>query len=119
MTDPALFEQLRASPSLIWVVATICLHIVNVFLGLVLAFQKKTPQLVRMHLVLYLCVVFCLGYYLVLNHYHTGNSLIDYLVGAYFITLIPLSRKWDVVLHAGVTVLGLILLPMLILLQMI
>ena len=118
MVGVSVFDQVRASASLIWVVAAISLHIVNVFIGLAMAFQKKTPALARLHLILYCTLLFCLVYYLVLNHFHTGNSLWDYLIPLYFITLIPLSRKWDVVLHAGVTALGLILLPILILLQM-
>ncbi len=84
-----------------------------------MGFQKKTPALVRAHLMVYISVLAGLGAYLVINGIHSENSVWDYLVALYFITIIPISRKWDVVLHAGVTVLGLIVLPMLILLQLI
>jgi len=119
MGDPELFEQVRASPSLIWVAAAICLHIMNVFLGLAMAFQKKTKSMIRVHAVLYAAVLASLIAYLVLNGTHGDNSLLDYGVGLYFITLVPLSRKWDVVVHAFITVIGLVLLPMLILMHMI
>ena len=118
MDAPNMLDQVQASPSLVWVAATICLHIINVFLGLAMGFQKKTPGMVRAHLMVYIGVLAGLGSYLVINGIHSENSVWDYLVALYFITLIPLSRKWDVVLHAGVTVLGLILLPMLVLLQL-
>jgi len=42
----------------------------------------------------------------------------DYAICLYFITLVPISRKWDVMYHGLVTVIGLILLPLLILLKM-
>ena len=119
MDGPALFEQVRASPSLVWVAAAICLHIMNVFLGLTMAFQKKTPAMLRVHAVLYVAVLAALLAYLVLNGTHGENSLLDYGVGLYFITIVPLSRKWDVMTHASITVFGLILLPMLILMQII
>lgn len=119
MADPVLFEQVRASPSLIWVAAAICLHIMNVFLGLAMAFQKKTKSMIRVHAVLYVAVLAALIAYLLMNGTHGENTLLDYLVGLYFITLIPLSRKWDVVIHAFITVIGLVLLPILILMHMI
>ncbi|MCF8719595.1 hypothetical protein [Nitrospina gracilis] len=119
MNPPSMIDQVQASPSLIWVAVTICLHIINVFLGLSLGFQKKTPSLVRTHLIVYVAVLFGLGSYLVINAIHGENTIWDYLVALYFITIIPMSRKWDVVLHAGITVMGLIFLPMLILLQII
>lgn len=118
MNAPNMLDQVQASPSLVWVAATICLHIINVFVGLAMGFQKKTPGLVRAHLAIYIGVLAGLATYLVINGTHSENSVWDYLVAVYFITIIPLSRKWDVVLHAGVTVMGLILLPMLILLKL-
>ncbi|CAI2717230.1 hypothetical protein [Nitrospina watsonii] len=118
MNPPNMIDQVQASPSLIWVAATICLHIINVFIGLSLGFQKKTPSLVRTHLLVYGAVLFSLASYLVINGIHHENTIWDYLVALYFITIIPLSRKWDVVLHAGITVMGLVFLPALILLQL-
>ena len=84
-----------------------------------MAFQKKTKPMLRVHAVLYVAVLGALMAYLVLNGTHGENSLLDYLVGLYFITLVPLSRKWDVVTHACITVIGLVLLPILILMHMI
>jgi hypothetical protein len=39
------------------------------------------------------------------------------LIGLYFITLIPYSKRWDILVHALVAVVGLTLLPLLIVLR--
>ena len=113
-----VFPQVSASPSLIWVVAAIIFNIINVFLGLYMAFFKKGKSLVRTHLYLYIAIVVCLTLFLVMNGVHSENTIWEYLIGFYFITLVPMSRKWDVLIHALVTIVGLTLLPLLILLQM-
>lgn len=110
-------SQIGASPSLKWAVAAMGFHIVNAFLGAFMAFVKKKASLTRVHRLLYFTVLFCLGYFLVLNGIHSSNSPGEYLVCLYFITLIPLSKRWDAMLHAFVSIVGLILLPLLILLN--
>jgi heme A synthase len=100
------------------VVAAIIFNIVNIFLGLYMAFFKKEPRLIRMHLYLYITILICLVLFLVMNGVHSENTIWEYLIGLYFITLVPLSRKWDVLIHALIAIVGLILLPLLILLQM-
>ena len=111
------FPQVSESPSLIWLVAAIIFNIFNIFLGLYMAFFKKDRRLVRAHLFLYIAILLCLVAFLTMNGVHSENSILEYLVGLYFITLVPLSRKWDVMVHALVTIVGLTLLPLLILLQ--
>ena len=113
-----VFPQISDSPSLIWVVAAILFIIVNVFLGLYMAFFKKGPRLLRVHLVFYFTIVICLALFLVMNGVHSENTIWEYLIGLYFITLVPMSRKWDVLTHALIAIVGLTLLPLLILLQM-
>ncbi len=113
-----VFPQVSESPSLIWVVAAIIFNIVNVFMGLYMAFFKKEPRLIRTHLYLYITIVTCLVLFLVMNGVHSENTIWEYLIVLYFITLVPMSRKWDVLIHALISIVGLILLPLLILLQM-
>ncbi len=111
------FPHVANSPSLIWVIATICLHIVNTFVGLYMAFRKITPSLLRIHLVLYGAMLLTLALFLVLNQVHGDNTVWDYGIGLYFITLLPYSAKWDILVHGLCAVVGLTLLPVLILLQ--
>ncbi|MDH3257351.1 MAG: hypothetical protein OEM27_07020 [Nitrospinota bacterium] len=114
----SVFPQVSESPSLIWVIAAIIFNIVNVFLGLYMAFFKKEPRLIRTHLYLYIAILTCLILFLVMNGVHSENTIWEYLIGLYFITLVPLSRKWDILIHALISIVGLTLLPLLILLQM-
>ena len=113
-----VFPQVSESPSLIWVIAAILFNIANVFLGLYMTFFKKEKRLVRAHLYLYITILICLTLFLVMNGVHSENTIREYLIGLYFITLVPISRKWDVLIHALVTIVGMTLLPLLILLQM-
>jgi hypothetical protein len=57
-------------------------------------------------------------YFLIMNQTHNENTLIDYAVILYIVTLVPFSKSWDVLVHALVVVIGLILMPLLIVLQM-
>ena len=111
------FPNVVNSPSLIWVVVTICLYIVNTFIGLYMALRRSTPQLVRIHLFFYVGILFSLLMFLVLNQVHGENTLWDYGIGLYFITILPLSVKWDIMVHGLCAVVGLTLLPVMILLQ--
>ena len=115
--ESVLIPKITSSPSLIWVVAAIGFYILNIFLGLFMAFRKKTAQSLRIHRVLFYTIAFCLGYYLIMNQTHDENSLLDYLICIYCITIVPFSKRWDVLIHAFIGVMGLILLPLLIVLK--
>jgi hypothetical protein len=115
--EPTLIPKITSSPSLIWVVAAIGFYILNIFLGLFLAFRKKTAQSLKIHRLLFYTIAFCLGYYLLMNQTHDDNTLLDYLVGLYCITLVPFSKRWDVLVHAFIGAMGLVLLPLLIILK--
>ena len=115
--EPMLIPKITSSPSLVWIVAAIGFYIINIFLGLFMAFRKRTAQSLKIHRLLFYTIVFCLGYYLLMNQVHDENSWLDYLIGLYFITLIPYSKRWDILVHALVAVVGLTLLPLLIVLR--
>jgi len=116
--EPGILSKISASPSLVWVMVAIGFHVMNVFLGASMAFMKKTPSLYRMHRLLYFAILLSLAMFLVLNYIHGSNDVWEYLIGAYFITVIPLSKRWDVMIHAFFSIIGLTLLPVLILLQL-
>lgn len=82
-----------------------------------MGFFRRGRSLLRIHGVLYLAVLLSLAFFLVLNAIHAGNSIWEYLICAYFVTIVPLSKRWDAVLHAFFTVIGLLLLPVLVLLN--
>ncbi len=115
--ESLLIPKITSSPSLIWVVAAIGFYILNIFLGLFMAFRKKTVQSLKIHRLLFYTIAFCLGYYLLMNQTHDNNSLLDYLICLYCITVVPFSKRWDVMVHAFVGAVGLTLLPLLIVLK--
>ncbi len=115
--ESTLIPKITSSPSLVWVVCAIGFYIVNIFLGLFMAFRKRTAQSLKIHRLLFYTIVFCLGYYLIMNQTHDENGLLDYLICLYFITILPYSKRWDVLIHAFVGAIGLILLPLLIVLR--
>ena len=115
--EPMLIPKITSSPSLVWIVSAIGFYIINIFLGLFMAFRKRTAQSLKIHRLLFYTIVFCLGYYLLMNQTHDENTLLDYLICLYFITIVPYSKRWDVMIHAFVGAVGLTLLPLLIVLR--
>jgi hypothetical protein len=115
--ESTLIPKITSSPSLIWVVAAIGFYILNIFLGLFLAFRKKTAQSLKIHRLMFYTIAFCLGYYLLMNQTHDDNTLLDYLVCLYCIILVPFSKRWDMLVHALTGAMGLVLLPLLIILR--
>ena len=93
-------------------------HMFNLALGAYMGFFKKSASVAKMHRWLYYAVMFCLVYFLIMNQTHGENTIWDYLVGVYFITAIPMSKRWDIMAHALLSLVGLTLLPLLIILQM-
>jgi hypothetical protein len=115
--DPYLIAQIKNSASLPWVFAAIGFHVINVFLGAYMGFNGKIEKYRRLHRLLFYVVLFCLVYFLILNYFHGANWIWEYLIVGYFIIIIPLSKRWDMLVHGLVTVVGLTLLPVLVILQ--
>ena len=115
--ETTLIPKITSSPSLIWVLAAIGFYILNIFMGLFMAFRKKTAQSLKIHRLLFYTIAFCLVYYLIMNQTHDDNTLLDYLVCLYCIIIVPFSKRWDVLVHAFIGAMGLILLPLLIILK--
>ena len=111
------FSNILASPSLVWIVTAMGFYLVNIFLGLFIAFQKNTVDTRKIHRYLFYSIAFCLIYFLIMNQTHNENTLIDYAVVLYMVLLVPFSKRWDILVHALVALIGLILMPLLIVLQ--
>lgn len=112
-----ILSKISASPSLIWVLAAMGFYLANIFMGLFLAFQKKTARNLKTHKWLFYSIAFSLVYFLIMNQTHHENTWIDYAVVLYAVALVPFSKRWDVLVHALISVVGLTLLPFLIVIQ--
>ena len=82
-----------------------------------MGFIKRTKPLLRVHLAGYIAVLVCLTGFMIVQWRHSGITIWEILIFLYFITVIPLSKRWDVLLHALLTIVGLTLLPVLVLLR--
>ena len=112
-----LISKITTSPSLVWVMCAIGFYVINIFLGLFMAFREKTAQSQKIHRLLSYTITFCLVYYLIMNQTHDDNTLLDYLVCFYCITVVPFSKRWDSMIHLLVGTMGLILLPLLVIVR--
>ncbi len=112
-----IFSNIMASPSLVWVITAMGFYLVNIFVGLFVAFQKNTVDTRKIHKWLFYSIAFCLVYFLIMNQTHHENTVIDYAVVLYMVALVPFSKRFDVLVHALVAIIGLIFLPLLIVLQ--
>jgi predicted branched-subunit amino acid permease len=115
--ESTLITKITSSPSLVWVVCAIGFYIVNIFLGLFMAFRKRTAQSLKIHRLFSYAIAFSLVYYLIMNQTHDDNTLLDYLICLYCIIIVPFSKRWDTMLHLLVGAMGLILLPLLIVIR--
>ena len=111
------FPKILASPSLVWVLTAIGFYLINIFMGLFIAFQKKTAQNLRIHKLMYYSITFSLVCFLIMNQIHHENTWIDYIVVFYIVAIVPLSKRWDILVHALIAAVGLTLLPLLIVIQ--
>jgi hypothetical protein len=112
-----MFSNIISSPSLVWIITAMGFYLVNIFAGLFVAFQKNAVDIRKIHKWLFYSIAFCLIYFLIMNQTHNENTLIDYTVILYIVTVVPFSKRLDVLVHALVAVIGLILMPLLIALQ--
>ncbi len=116
--DSLILSKITSSPALPWVFAAIGFHILNIFLGAYMAFLKRTKPLIKAHLLGYLAVLICFMGFLICQRINYRLTIWEILIFFYFITVIPLSKRWDVLLHAFLSIVGLTLLPVLVLLQL-
>ena len=110
-------HKILSSPSLVWIVAAMGFYLINIFMGLFIGFQKKTVQNLKIHNYLFYSIAFCLIYFLLMNQIHHENMWIDYAVVFYVVAFVPFSKRWDILAHAIIAVVGFKLLPLLIVIQ--
>ena len=112
-----LLEKILICPSLVWVLTAIGFYLTNIFVGIFNALQKKKAQNLRIHKWLYYAVGFSLVCFLTMNQVHHENTLIDYIISLYIISLVPYSKRWNYLVHALIAIVGFTLLPLLIVIQ--
>jgi len=103
-------EGLFTYPSFVCIFLAILITIANVIIGVSILPQDKRKKGYRLHRYVYGSVLAMLVLFLLSNHFLSRNRLWDFAIFAYFLLVIPYSRKVNVTLHAIISSVGLILL---------
>jgi len=102
--------EIFSHPSFLTILASILIVIANIMIGVSMLPKDIRQKRYKLHRAVYGAVLVSLGVFLAVTHQLLGNSLFNYFVMAYFLIIIPLSRKWNVTAHAIIASVGLVLL---------
>ena len=102
--------DLFTHPSFQTLFLAILIVFANIIIGVSMLPGDRRKRWYRLHRYVYVAAVAALGLFLYVNHQLLGNDLFTYIVAGYFLTLVPLSRKMNVTLHAVIASVGLVLL---------
>ncbi len=97
-------------PSFLTILLTILIVISNILVGVSMLPGDVRRKRYKVHRIIYGSVLISLGGFLFVTHRLIGNSLFNYGVLVYFLTVIPLSRRWNITAHAIIASVGLVLL---------
>ena len=97
-------------PSFITILTTILIVITNIMIGVSMLPSDTRRKRYPMHRGVYVAALASFGFFLWVTHRTLENSIFNYLVFMYFLTVIPLSRRLNVTLHAVLASIGLDLL---------
>jgi len=102
--------EIFSHPSFLTILATILIVIANIMIGVSMLPKDKRQKRYKLHRIVYGATIIFFTVFLFVTHRLLSNSLFNYFVMAYFLIVIPLSRKWNVTAHAIVSSIGLVLL---------
>jgi hypothetical protein len=108
--QPTSLGEIFSHPSFLTILATILIVIANIMIGVSMLPKDKRKKRYKLHRTVYVAVLVSFGVFLAVTHRLLGNSLFNYFVLAYFLIVIPLSRKWSLSAHAIIASVGLVLL---------
>jgi heme A synthase len=97
-------------PSFLSILVAILIVITNIMIGVSMLPHDIRKKRYKLHRYVHWAVLVSLGVFLIVTHRLLGNTLFNYFVMIYFMTIIPLSRKWNVTVHAIISSIGLVLL---------
>ena len=102
--------EIFSHPSFLSILVTILIVIANIMIGVSMLPRDIRKKRYKLHRAVYGAVLVSLSVFLIVTHRLLGNSVFNYFVLVYFLTIIPLSRKWNVTAHAIISSVGLVLL---------
>ena len=102
--------ELFKYPTFIIITLTILFMIANIMVGVSIFPSDKRKKGYKIHRIIYFIVVSCYGLFLWESYSKVENEWLNYLVLAYFLFAIPLTRRINITLHAVIASFGLVLL---------
>ena len=102
--------EIFSHPSFLTILATILIVIANIMIGVSMLPKDKRQKRYKLHRIAYGASLVSFAVFLFVTHRLLSNSLFNYIVMAYFLIVIPLSRKCNVTAHAIISSIGLVLL---------
>ena len=106
---PTTLEGLFSSTNFLIIFIAFLLTIVNVMVGVSMLPSDNRKKRYLLHRILYGAVMLCFILFLSQKHFESNNSVLDYTVFAYFLFIVPLTRRLNVTLHAVISSIALVL----------
>ena len=106
---PTTLEDLFSSFNFLTIFIAFLLTIVNVMVGVSMLPSDNRKKRYLLHRILYGAVMLCFVLFLFQKHFESTNSILDYTVFAYFLLIVPLTRRLNVTLHAVISSIALVL----------
>jgi hypothetical protein len=106
----ATLGALFLDPSFIIIFFVILGTVANILIGVSMLPQDKRKKRFKIHRLIFYFVVISYGIFLWASHSPTTNEWFKYIVLAYFLFVIPKTRRINITFHAILASFGLILL---------
>ena len=96
-------------PSFIFIMLTTLAIIANILVGVRIISRDKRQKGYKIHRIIYYVVVIFYSIFLWVTYSFAKNGWLNYLVLAYILFAIPITRRINITLHAVIASVGLIL----------
>ena len=106
----ATLGALFLDPSFIIIFFVILGTVANILIGVSMLPKDKRKKRFKIHRLIFYFVVISYGIFLWASHSPTTNEWFKYIVLAYFLFVIPITRRINITFHAILASFGLILL---------
>ena len=108
--QPTTLGDIFTHPSFITILTTILLVVANIMIGVSMLPADTRRKRYPMHRYVYVAILASFGLFIWVTQRTLENSVFNYLVFVYFLTVVPLSRRLNVTFHAILASIGLVLL---------
>ena len=106
----ATLGALFLDPSFIIILFVILGTVANILIGVSMLPQDKRKERFKIHRFTFYIILICYGIFLWISYSSSVMSWLQYFILAYFLFVIPITRRINITLHAVLASVGLVLL---------